>query len=126
MNSYNEMIPAIRIQGSKERIDARSPPSDVIKVDSEVRMKFKTYLKDLFHDLSMRANGGRSSTIDHYHFLKVANSHNLILYSRLPLNMSQRLFAFMVQLSWCLEQGATLNEVVIGSVGINNNRDPLK
>ena len=125
MNSSNEMIPVVRIVGSQERIQARSP-NNIIKRDPETRMKFKTYLETLFHDLCMRDNGGRDTKIDHYHFLKVIYSPNRIQYSRLPIYMSQRLFAFMVHLSRCLERGGTLNEVMIGSAGMNINRDPFQ
>jgi hypothetical protein len=75
MNSSNEMIPVVRVVGSQERSHPVSP-NNIIKRDPETRMKFKTYLESLFHDLCMRDNGGRDSKIDHYHFLKVINSPN--------------------------------------------------
>ncbi len=110
--------------GSQERIHAVSPVN-IIKRDPEMRIKFKTYLESLFHDLCMRDNGGRDTKIDHYHFLKVIISHNRIKYSRLPIYMSQRLFAFMAHLARCLERGGNLNEVMIGTAGMNINRDQI-
>ena len=64
------MIPVLRIAGSQERINPLSP-NLIVKRDPETRAKFKIYLEGLFHDLSMRDNGGRETKIDHYHFLKV-------------------------------------------------------